>query len=56
MLPGPMKSTNTIVNYIFEKGFESAEMGYACAMSFILFIIVFIVTMIQYKVTKMDIE
>lgn len=56
MLKGPMNSTSTLVNYIFEKGFMSAEMGYACAMSFVLFIAVFIVTMIQYKVTKMDIE
>ena len=30
-------------------------MGYACAMSFVLFLIVMVITVIQYKVTKMDV-
>ncbi|MDO5416585.1 MAG: sugar ABC transporter permease [Lachnospiraceae bacterium] len=55
MLKGPLNSTRTVVNYIFEKGFQSYQMGYACAMSFVLFLIVLVFTMIQYKVTKMDV-
>ena len=55
MLKGPMNSTRTVVNYIYEKGFQSYQMGYACAMSFVLFLIVLVITMIQYKVTKMDV-
>ena len=55
MLKGPMNSTRTVVNYIYEKGFESFQMGYASAMSFVLFLIVMAITLIQYKVTKMDV-
>lgn len=55
MLKGPLNSTRTVVNYIYEKGFQSYQMGYACAMSFALFLVVLVFTMIQYKVTKMDV-
>lgn len=56
MLQGPLKSTNTVVNYIYDKGFMSSEMGYASAMSFVLFIAVLIITIIQYKVLKLDLS
>ena len=54
MLKGPINSTRSVVNYIYNTGFVSAQMGYACAMSFVLFIIVMIITLIQFKATKMD--
>lgn len=56
MLQGPLKSTNTVVNYIYDKGFMSSEMGYASAMSFVLFIAVLIITIVQYKVLKLDLS
>lgn len=55
MLKGPLNSTRTVVNYIYEKGFQSYQMGYASAMSFSLFLIVLIITMVQYKATKLDV-
>lgn len=55
MLAGPLNSTRTVVNYIYEQGFKSFQMGYASAMSFVLFLIVMIITLIQYKATKMDV-
>ncbi|MEG0853234.1 MAG: sugar ABC transporter permease [Angelakisella sp.] len=55
MLEGPLNSTRTVVNYIYSQGFNSFQMGYASAMSFVLFIIVMTITVIQYKVTKMDV-
>ncbi len=54
MLQGPLKSTYTVVNYIYDKGFQSSEMGYASAMSFVLFIVIFIITLIQHKYLKVD--
>lgn len=56
MLQGPLKSTYTVVNYIYDKAFLSSEMGYASAASFLLFIIVFTVTLLQYKFLKLDEE
>lgn len=56
MLKGPLNSTRTVVNYIFETGFERSEMGYASSMSFVLFMIVMVITLIQFKVTKSEIS
>lgn len=52
----PLKSLNSVVNYIYDKGFTSAEMGYASAMSFVLFAIIFVITLIQFKFSKTSIE
>jgi len=47
---GPNYSAATIVFYIWEKAFSSADAkGYACAASWILAIIIFVVTAIQFK-------
>ena len=54
MLKGPINSTRTVVNYIYEKGFESFKMGYASAMSFVLFLIIMVVTIIQQRASKLE--
>lgn len=46
---GPLDSTMTMVLYIYRTGFRDFEMGYACAIAFVLFAIIFILTMIQRK-------
>lgn len=46
---GPANATTTIVYYIYEKGFVEYQMGYASAMAWILFLIVMLVTIIQWK-------
>lgn len=55
MLNGPLNSTKTAVNYIYEKAFDSFKMGYASAMSFAMFIVIMIITIIQQKVTKFEV-
>lgn len=52
MLKGPMNSTRTVVNYIFERGFDGSEMGYASAMSFVVFLFIMILTFIQFRITN----
>ncbi|MBE3575750.1 MAG: sugar ABC transporter permease [Firmicutes bacterium] len=49
---GPNGSTETIVYYIYSHGFEWFHMGYACAMAWILFVIVFVLTLIQFRLQK----
>lgn len=56
MLQGPLNSTESVVNYIYNRGFQSAEMGYASAMSFILFAVILIITLLQNKIIKFDIN
>ncbi len=49
---GPFNATNTIVYYIYQNGFEFFRMGYASAIAWVLFVIIFIVTLIQMKIQK----
>lgn len=44
---GPGNATNTLVLYIYQQGFKFFNMGYASAIAWVLFIIIFIFTMLQ---------
>lgn len=46
---GPGTSTHVLVYYIYTSAFSFFKMGYAASMSWILFIILFVVTIIQWK-------
>ncbi|WP_424766962.1 carbohydrate ABC transporter permease [Paenibacillus sp. sgz302251] len=45
---GPARSTSVIVSYLYEHGFKYFNMGYASAMAYVLFFLMFIITMIQF--------
>ena len=47
---GPAGSTTTIMYYIYNNAFQWFKMGYAAAIAWVLFIIVFIVTLINWKI------
>lgn len=49
---GPLGKTMTIVLYLYNKGFKDFQMGYACAIAFILFAIIFTLTLIQKAIFK----
>ncbi len=49
---GPLNSTKPLVLYIYNKAFYEFEMGYASALTVILFFIILIVTVIQLRVMK----
>lgn len=49
---GPANATSTIVYYIYQNGFESFRMGYASALSWLLFAVVFIFTLIQFRAQR----
>jgi multiple sugar transport system permease protein len=46
---GPGTSTRTLVQYIYETGFQSNQMGLASAMSYVLFIVMILFAFIQFK-------
>ncbi|MFH1825495.1 MAG: sugar ABC transporter permease [Candidatus Firestonebacteria bacterium] len=46
---GPLHSTSVIVYYLYENAFVFQKMSYACTVSVVIFIIVFSLTLIQYK-------
>lgn len=49
---GPGRSTSVLVHYIYQNAFQYFRMGYACSQAYILFIIVFIITLIQFVFQK----
>ena len=53
---GPLNRTTTIGYYLYEKAFRHLDMGYATAMAFALFAMVFVFTLLQMKFTRGDIE
>lgn len=44
---GPLKASTTVVYMVFEKAFVNLEMGYASAISFILFAVILILSIIN---------
>ena len=46
---GPLYSTLTAVLMIYQKGFETFEMGYASALAYLLFAIILVLTVIQFR-------
>lgn len=49
---GPVNSTNTIVLYIFQNGFEYFKMGYASAIAWVLFATLFVLTVLQMRLQR----
>ncbi len=47
---GPNGSTTTIIYYLFNNAFQWHYMGYAAAIAWVLFIIVFLFTLVQWRV------
>ena len=47
---GPLDSTTSVALFIYRNGFQFSNFGYAAAGSFILFIAIIIITMIQFKI------
>jgi multiple sugar transport system permease protein len=46
---GPNGSTTTIIYYIYNNAFEWFHMGYAAAISWVLFLIIFVITLLKWR-------
>jgi multiple sugar transport system permease protein len=49
---GPLNKTLSIVGYMYQEGFRWWNMGYSASISFVLFFIILVVTIIQFKFQK----
>jgi len=49
---GPLNSTKPLVLYIYNSAFRSFDMGYASAMTVVLFVLILCITLIQLKVLE----
>ncbi len=53
---GPNNATRTIVSYIYDNAFRFFKMGYASAMAWVLFVIIFLLTLLQFRMQKRWVE
>ena len=51
---GPIDATRVIIWYIFEIAFNRFQMGYATAISMVLFVILIIATIVQMRILRSD--
>lgn len=49
---GPLNSTTSVALFIYRYGFQYSKFGYAAAGSFILFVAIIVVTLIQFKLQR----
>jgi multiple sugar transport system permease protein len=49
---GPANSTLTMSYYIYQNAFQYFQMGKAAALSYVLFAVIFVVTLIQFRIQK----
>lgn len=47
---GPMNSGLFYSLYLYNRAFQQARMGYACALAWVLFLIIMIVTLVNFQV------
>ena len=53
---GPLNSTTTVVLEVYNEGFSSYNMGYAAALTVILFLVILLITVIQLRVLSRRVE
>lgn len=53
---GPLDSTTSVALFIYHNGFQLSNFGYAAAGSFILFIAIIVITMIQFKIQNKQVD
>jgi len=49
---GPYYATLTIAYYLFRNGFEWFKMGYASSLAYVLFMIILVLTAIQWRLQR----
>jgi len=49
---GPLRSTTSVVLYMYEEGFRWWRMGYAAAIAFVLFVVILLATLVQFRLQR----
>ena len=49
---GPANATLTLVYYLYQKGFQRFQMGYGASLAWVTFAIIFIITIIQFRLSN----
>jgi multiple sugar transport system permease protein len=51
---GPLKSTLSVVLFMYEEGFRWWRMGFAAAIAFVLFLIILVATLVQLRLQRLE--
>src|SRR2546430_16699444 len=49
---GPLNSTTVLVYYLYEQAFQQFNFGYASAIAYFLFLVIIVITVIQFRVGR----
>lgn len=49
---GPLRGTDVMGYYLYRYGFRFYELGFASAIAYVMFLLIFVVTLIQFRVTR----
>jgi multiple sugar transport system permease protein len=49
---GPLKATTVIVYYLWDRAFVQFDAGYAAAMAYVLFVVIVVVTALQFRLAR----
>ncbi len=49
---GPAGSSATVISYVYERGFVKYELGYAAALSLMLFATILLLTLIELRLVR----
>ena len=49
---GPLGATTVLVYYLYQQAFENFNFGYASAIAYLLFIVILVVTAIQFRIGR----
>ena len=51
---GPLFHTETLVTYLYEVGFQDYRSGYAAAISWVLFLLILLLSFVQLRLFRYD--
>jgi len=49
---GPLQSTLSVLYFMYEEGFKWWSLGRASAVAFLLFVLMFVITLLQLRVAR----
>jgi ABC-type sugar transport system permease subunit len=49
---GPANATNVYIHYLYQNAFAFGRLGYASAMAWVLFLIIALITLVQWQMQR----
>jgi ABC-type sugar transport system permease subunit len=49
---GPLNSSNVYIHYVYQNAFKWFKMGYASALAVVFFVIIMLITLIQFRISR----